>query len=379
MLTRKRLAGFIVLTGAVCALLWISHWPQALAVQWGVRSLTGAEIELELTGTYKRITISKLSVYPDEPSRKANDPLFTAKGITLSYQLWGNDGRFLPELKIEQLDLYPDASDPDSPNYQFIVDYLAQDSDEAPSVAFLPEEIHIGQLRVQGRWGDYEGITETVSLDIRCVGLEDIGVIAKGRDVKLKVTRDDQTIFMTGDMDWTARYNGTHVETSYAMAFPGWVVGRGFVNVLLRDGVLSDWAWVSDQTVLHAGVLEGAVLTGRPLPGSFDSLTFSQAKLHGSLTEYARIDGGVDVQCSGLNIMRGEAALFDGDIQVKARFNEGDTLDATVELDFGEDRILNARMTGDVDSFEGKLNWSDWTKDGVIDLTPEDLDRKSVV
>jgi len=317
----------MVLTGVVCALLWVSYWPQTLAAQWAVRSLTGAEIELDLTGTYKRITIAKLSVYPDEAARKADTPLFTAKGITLSYQLWGNDRRFLTELQIEQVDLYPDASDPDSPNYQFILDYLSQSRDE-PSVAFVPEEIHIDQLRVQGRWEGYGGSSDVVSLDIRFAGLEDIEVVAHGREMRVEVTRDDQSFDLIGDLEWTARYNGTEVETAYVMAFPDWVVGSGFVTILLRDGVLSDWAWVSDQTIVYAGVLEAAVLTGKPLPGSFESITFAQAKLHGSLTEYARVDGGVDVQCKGLNVVRGEATLFNGDIQAKARFVSCSTCNA---------------------------------------------------
>ncbi len=375
--TRRRLAGFAVLAGIVCALLWASHWPQTMAIQWAVRASTGAEIDLFLTGTLGNIVIEEMTVYPDEGARRENHPLFTASGITLAYRLWGNGGRFLPALNVEQLDLYPDALDPESPNYQFLVDFLAPDPDRKPSMAFVPQEILIDTVRTQGRWQVYEGDSGTLAVEIRCNSLDDIQIAVTGKDVRVEVAEGDAQAASVGDVKWTALYTGEELEMTYAAAFPDWVDARGSLNFLVTDGTPTQWSWKSDATSLYAAALDAAAVLGLSFPGGFESVTLSDAELRGFLGESVTLGGSMNVMCRGLNVARGDAVLFQGDVDGKILFVEGDELKGNAELDFGDGRLLHADLKGDAAAFEGGVEWTDWSKDGVLHMTPADF-RSSI-
>lgn len=170
--------GVLAITIVVLELIWMSEWPQRYAIERGAKEVLGAYVLVSGVDTSPTLIIDQLMVYQDDYS----DPFAKFERIEVEYFFFSDDYRRIAQVHIDSLYLYPDASNPDDTNFEFVLDYIAKMGPESDGT-WTPTSVVIDSIEVDGAWEQVHGKVGGLRMHIDFLDGGDMNIVLQANNL----------------------------------------------------------------------------------------------------------------------------------------------------------------------------------------------------
>ncbi|MFP6615341.1 MAG: hypothetical protein VCB26_02940 [Candidatus Hydrogenedentota bacterium] len=363
---------------SVPLLVWKSGGPQRFAVERIVHDVLGAHAKATVVGISPALLIERLSIFHDAESLESGAAFAELEGVRVEYSLFSGDERRVSLVHIDTLRMYPDGTNPDETNFQFLLDFFAEERPDEPDT-WIPERIEIDSIELAGGWEDGDGSIEGLQLEVDYRDAEDIDALLKGRaltgtfDGRLLEADFDVLKLDDGKCEILARIRGDEIEIELSHDFPDEyrvdvkVVitgGEGSRVIEARDariGVYSDiWRPLLEEFM---GDIEVA----------FDAADLQMPELHWDSETGGLPTGDVRGYVRGLSVHDRSSLLYEGDVDWAGSMRGGEEPDSEIRVGLSQGLDFNAHFASKETEKSLTVEFAWWEKSAMLRAIPTDL------
>ena len=362
----------VLLTCAVLAIAVATGIPQRKILSHAVR--TALDAEAEIGGTFSvlgGVELSSLNAYRETDGVRDEHALIGLEGLALAYDVWPDDGRYFPSLRIDSLAVHWDGS-------PLLVAGQREEKGGSP-LPFIPREVAIDSIRlgadldtvgaaidglrieatietlrkfratlngdaITGSWrmGPREGEPETVGIAI------DVRVEQDKRNVAIDPLRIDVPGLL--NVAGAARLTSGGGKT---------VANIDFERLLIQ---------AIDLSALDPGLL--------PVPFRLERFDMSGAHIearHQGVADVTLADTHFDAMAEGLAVGPEDAPFYEGGLAIRGVSTPGRALDFDLDTTLSNGATIHTHMEGNAFNLAIRTEFDTWARSDIEALTPRDF------
>lgn len=329
----------IVGGAAVLIAVWLTGIPQERVTDWGLEYFLRTGVQLKYSSVYGALHIDTLSLFPGIDERGL--AVIQISDLTIDYDLFPKDGRWIREVVIGKLAIRLDATDPANPNFAFINRLLAQDDSEPLSKSVIPKIVRINSIAL-AMAGQPQGTIDGQPFQL--IGLSIAGLHATAEIDGERITQAT----LAGD--------GITTRTWTGLGAPAAESNHGRIQIAFHadakssrlDTIVVDLPGLleihgtaftaHDETVgghrIEIATLKigGAGFNSDTMPIAFEHIDAS------GITIDSNSESPWDIPCTvtGLRVGDAEHPLYQGDLQLSVKRRAESDIELTIGLNEGQ-------------------------------------------
>lgn len=351
--------------------LW-SGLPQTWAVEWAARRYLGAPVAVRWSGTAPVVKLARVVLYPNREAQQKNAPILEAQDVRIEYALFPQDGRMIRLVSIGSVRVHADASDPEHPNYAFILDLLNQPQPETPAdTRFLPERVIVkeiaGAARLPEAYAEISGVTAQATL--KDASQVEGSLESKAAEIGWWLESDEYAHHIANvQLDASGALNELQASWKMYGAAEGlFHVGVKGTNDLGGEtpaaDVQIDDAWVAGRAIeAYSAPFE--------LPLSFETARISSGSVAARFSETPEYNLTLDGGVSGLKLRDAAEPLYKDSIDIAVHGEMAQELSGEATATFAQGQSIRMSMKGSRDEGSFTTTAADWSKDEFVSVLP---------
>lgn len=333
---RNRIVLLIGIVLLILGGLLLFGWPQRVLLASSLERTLGTGVKVEGVSIFGPLYCDSLTIY-DEMDKLHETPFAKLNGITVEYDLDAKDGRKIPQVRIDEVYLFPKASDTTEPNYQFLLNLLKVETTSG-DVTWLPKNITIKKLAVAGHWQDEFIELPAMHLNASIQALDTIGVNIMFIDArKIDAWSGEISINIEEDTVWgMAKDLRVHLDGGTWNPVAQYFIDKPYIDFETISLDVPDLVWTPDWI----GGTAGAEL---------------------------------DVSIKGLTVRQSGELMYSGNVLVHANFPNGMKKYGEFSVQLHPGLLADVAINIQESNVHASMSFSQCAKPDLVEMLPESL------
>ena len=335
----KKRNRIVVLMGIVLLVaggLLLIGWPQRVLLASSLERTLGTGVKVEGVSIFGALDCDSVTIY-DEMDKLHETPFAKLNGISVEYDLDAKDGRKIPQVRIDELYLFPKASDTTEPNYQFLLNLLEGET-TSDDVTWIPKHITIKKLAVAGHWQDDFIELPAMHLNASIQAIDTIGVNIMFIDArkidawsgKLSINTEEDTVWgMAKDLR-------VHLNGEMWNPIAQYFIDEPHIDFEKISFDVPDLVWTPDWI----GGTVGAES---------------------------------DVAIEGLTVRQSGELMYSGNVLVHANFPNGKKKYGEFSVQLHPGLLADVAIDIQESNVHASMSFNQWAKPDLVEVLPESL------
>jgi hypothetical protein len=337
----------VVGTVVVLIVVWLTEIPQERIADWGLERTFGTGVQIEYGSTFGALHIDSLTLF--STINEQGLPVVQISDLTIDYDLFPKDGRWIREVVIGSINARLDATDAANPNFAFILSFLAEDDSDPPPKSVIPHTVRIDEIAVSVAGtppGDIDG-QPFPPLGLNIAGLNALIELDGERVTHATISGQDITTYTWArDNTDVTQHSGGRIQIAFDGDATTSRIDTMMVdlpNLLEVRGTASSDQMASvrnDRAEIRVLKIDGAGFAADAMPIAFGQIDASGITIDTTAWK-------IPCAIAGLRIGVPERLLYDGNVQIdvdrqtdsnvelRVTLNEGQQIDANFDPDNG--------------------------------------------
>ncbi len=364
---------------AVIIVVWLSEVPQERIGDWAFEHFIGTGVQFEYGSAIGALHIDSLTLF--STIEEEGPPVIQINGLSIDYDLFPKDGRWIREVVVEGMTVLADATDPDKPNFAFIQALLAEDDSEPLPASVIPKSVRVENIAISAAGkptGSFEG------KPFPLVGLSVVGLSANAELDGDRVTHAT----LAGDGIRTRTWTGNAANAIEDV--------DGYVEIVFDGDDSESQLDIVDVNLPGLIAVAGMASSAVTESASHHHVEFSTLKLDGTRFDDAalpiafahidasgfRVDEGTghrwEIPCAitGLRLGNSDQPLYNGDLQLAV--DRADSNDVELAVTLNDGQLISAQFNPELGSAVASVDA--WTPEMIESAVPPTYrDRLSAI
>ncbi len=355
--------------GLLIAAALATGYPQKWLVERLAAKALGTRVEALGVTLVRRVHVDAIRVYDHDD----DDPTVVLHDVSLALDLFAEDGRRIPEVRIGALETDVRAADMESSNIQFLQDILQRPADTPPNLTYIPRKIVVQSWSLNAQLAEMGLQLQPLALEAKlsAPGIYAVELASEnvsgahwfGSPDTLQPLRDGVIdVFAQQDAD------GMLIMADLALAPFLALAATATVDVLPGERVWSIDVETADIQGLALGGLDGVML---PVPVQFAVLAATDTHLTVRQAERLSLSSAtLDVAARDLHVGPDDALWYGGDLAIQGSANAETDVAAELTLSLDAGQAVTLVAGGSAEAGTADIAIANWSRDELLDAVP---------